>query len=74
MDPIYRQFMARRLARIKQRRCYIAIFKLIVEHNVPFTVNMNGIFFNMSHLPDELVRHIDEIIKRCEERKQTSTT
>jgi len=24
----------------------------------------------MSHLPDDLVRKIDEIIKRCEERKQ----
>jgi hypothetical protein len=26
--------MVRRLAAVKQRRCYIEIFKLIVEHNV----------------------------------------
>ena len=70
MDPIYRQFMVRRLAAVKQRKCYIHICKLIVEHDVPYTVNMNGVFFNMSHLPDDLVRKIDEIIKRCEERKQ----
>ena len=70
MGPIYRQFMVRRLAAVKQRKCYIAIFKLIVKHNVPYTVNNNGVFFNMSHLPDDLVRKIDEIIKRCEERKQ----
>ncbi|MFM7984896.1 MAG: hypothetical protein ACKPKO_36805, partial [Candidatus Fonsibacter sp.] len=31
MDPINRQFMVRRLAAVKQRKCYIAIFKLIVE-------------------------------------------
>ncbi|MFM7983661.1 MAG: hypothetical protein ACKPKO_30490, partial [Candidatus Fonsibacter sp.] len=43
---------------------------MIVQHNVPYTVNMNGVFFNMSPLPDELVRQIDEIIKRREERKQ----
>ncbi|MFM7982711.1 MAG: hypothetical protein ACKPKO_25650, partial [Candidatus Fonsibacter sp.] len=48
MDPINRQFMVMRLAAVKQRRCYIQIFKLIVEHNVPYTVNMNGVFFNMS--------------------------
>ena len=42
MDPIYRQFMVRRLAAVKQRRCYIEIFKLIVEHKVAYTVNMNG--------------------------------
>ena len=67
---MHRQFMVRRLAAVKQRICYIQIFKLIVEHDVPYTVNNNGVFFNMSHLPDDLVRKIDEIIKRCEERKQ----
>ncbi|MFM7989135.1 MAG: hypothetical protein ACKPKO_58460, partial [Candidatus Fonsibacter sp.] len=46
MDPINRQFMVRRLAAVKQRKCYIAIFKLIVEHNDPYTVNNNGVFFN----------------------------
>ena len=58
--------MVRRLAAVKQRKCYIQIFKLIVEHDVPYTVNNNGVFFNMSHLSDDLVRKIDEIIKRRE--------
>ena len=35
-----------------------------------YTVSMNDVFFNLSSLSDELVRQIDEIIKRCEERKQ----
>ena len=70
MDPINRQFMVRRIAAVKQKKCYIAIFKLIIEHNVPYTVNNNGVFFNMSPLPEELVRQINDIIKRCEERNQ----
>ena len=70
MDPIYRQFMVRRLAAVKQRRCYIEIFRLSVEHKVAYTVNMNGVFFNLSSLSDELVQQIHEIIKRSEERKQ----
>ena len=73
MDPIYRQFMIRRLAAAKQKRCYIMIFKLIVVHKVAYTVNRNGVFFNLSPLSDELVRQIDEIIKSCEQRKQNST-
>ena len=36
--------MARRLAAVKQRRFYIEIFKLIVEHKVAYTVSMNGVF------------------------------
>ena len=70
MDTTHRQFMVKRLAAVKQRRCYIEICKLIVERKVAYTVNMNGVFFNMSPLPEELVRQINEIIKRCEERKQ----
>ena len=70
MDTTYRQFMVRRLAAVKQRRCYIEIFKVIVEHKVAYTVNRNGVFFNLSPLSDELVRQIDEILKRCEQRKQ----
>ena len=34
--------MIRRLAAAKQKSCYIEIFKLIVEHKVPYTVNRNG--------------------------------
>ena len=70
MAPIYRQLMVKRLASVKQRRCYIDIFKLIVEHKVVYTVNRNGVFFNLLPLSDELARQIDEILKRREQRKQ----
>ena len=70
MDTIYRQFMVRRLAAVKQWRCYIEIFKLIVEHKVAYTVNMNGVVFNLSSLSDELAQPIEDIIKRYEQQKQ----
>ncbi len=70
MDHPYMRFMVRRLAAVKKRRCYIEIFWLIIEHKVAYTVNMYGVLFNLSSLPDELVRHINEIIKRCEERQK----
>ena len=69
MAPICRKFMIRRIAAARQKSCYIEIFKLIVEHKVYYTVNKNGVFFNMSPLPDEVVRQIDEILKKCEQRK-----
>ena len=69
MDPIYRKFMIRRIASARQKTCYIEMFKLIVDHKIDYTVNKNGVFFNLSPLPDEVVRQIDEILKRCEQRK-----
>ncbi len=61
--------MIRRLAAARQNSCYIKIFQLIVYNNVDYTVNSNGVFFDLSLLPDEVVRQIDDIIKRCEQRK-----
>ena len=72
MEPIYRKFMIRRIASARQKSCYIEIFKLIVEHKVDHTVNSNGVFFNLSPLPDEVVRQIGEILKRCEQCKAAS--
>ena len=73
MDPIYRKFMIRRIASARQKSCYIKIFKTIVEHKVDYTAKSNGVFFNLSPLPDEVVRQIDEILKRCEQRKAASS-
>ena len=72
MDPIYRKFMIRRIASARQKSCYIEISKLIADHKVDYTVNSNGVFFNLSPLPDEVVRQIDEILKRREQRKAAS--
>ena len=69
MDPIYRKFMIRRLAAARQNSCYIKIFKLIVDNNVDYTVTSNCVFLDLSPLPDEVVRQIDEIPKRREQRK-----
>ena len=69
MDPIYRKFMVRRLANARQKGCYIRIFMLIVDNNVDYTVTSNGVFFDLSPLPDEVARQIDNIVKRCEQRK-----
>ena len=69
MEPNYRKFMVRRLANARQKRCYIRIFKLIVDNKVDYTVTSNGVFFDLSPLPEEVVRQIDEIVKRCKQRK-----
>ena len=69
MGPNYRKFMIRRLANARQKSCYIRIFKFIVYNNVDYTVNRNGVFFDLSPLLDEVVRQFDEILKRREQRE-----
>ena len=77
MDPMYRKFMIRCLAAAQQNICYINIyiyiFKMITDHNVYYTVNRNGVLFDLSPTLDEVVRQIDQILKRREQRKQVAS-
>ena len=75
MNPIHKKFTIRRIRRIataRQKGCFIEIFEHIVQHEVEYMVNSNGVVFNLSPLLVEVVRQIDEIFKRCEQRKVAS--
>lgn len=45
------------------------VFKIIREHNINFSKNKNGIFFNLTAVPDEVVTKIDEFVKYCVSNK-----
>ena len=62
--------MARRIAEARQNSCYIDIFEVILKSNIDYTVTWNGVYVNLTPLSDELARQIDEILKRCEQRKE----
>ena len=70
MDPneIYKRFMIRRLSAIKRKNCYIDVFIFVLDHKIDYTVNNNGVFFNLSTLSNENIRDIDTIMKKYESR------
>ena len=70
MDPneIYKRFMVKRLSAIKRKNCYIDVFIFVLDHKIDYTVNNNGVFFNLSTLSNENIRDIDTIMKKYESR------
>jgi hypothetical protein len=46
------------------------IFKIIRQHNVVYSQNKNGIFFNLSNLTDDVVKNIDEFVSYCMSNKK----
>ena len=70
MDPneIYKRLMIRRLGAIKRKNCYIDVFIFVLDHKIDYTVNNNGVFFNLSTLSNENIRDIDTIMKKYESR------
>ena len=72
MGPIYRKFNVRHIAEARHQSCYVQIFKVILENKIDYPVRRNGVDFNLTPLSDEVARRIDEILKRCEQRKHGS--
>ena len=55
-------FLIRHINDIKNKKCYQDIFRLILNQNINYTRNNNGIFFNLALLNDELLNKIDFIL------------
>jgi len=57
-----KKFLIRRINDIKNKKCYQDIFRLLLNKNINYTRNSNGIFFNLALLNDEILNRIDFIL------------
>jgi hypothetical protein len=57
-----KMFLIRRINDIKNKKCYQDIFRLLLNQNINYTRNSNGIFFNLALLNDEILNKIDFIL------------
>ena len=64
-----KKILVKRIGDIKNKRCYLKIFKIIHGDNFKYTKNDNGIFFNLTNLPDIILSNIDTIVQYYEAKK-----
>ena len=57
-----KKFLIRRINDIKNKKCYQDIFRLLLNQNINYTRNSDGIFFNLALLNDEILNKIDFIL------------
>ncbi len=65
-----KEVLIRRIAAIKNKQCYLDILELIHSHGLDYTVNSNGIYFNLAIVPDDTINIITDIVGHCENRKR----
>jgi len=58
-----------RINNIKNKKCYLKIFRTIYNKDLKYTKNDNGIFFNLTTLPDNILYIIESIIIHYENKK-----
>jgi hypothetical protein len=65
-----KEVLIRRIEAIKNKQCYLDILELILSHGLDYTVNSNGIYFNLAVIPDATIQIIIDIVGHCENRKR----
>ena len=64
-----KKLFVKRISDIKNKKCYLKIFKTIHGDNFKYTKNDNGIFFNLTNLPDNVLSKIETILIYYENKK-----
>ena len=49
-DSYDKRFLVKRISDVSDKDCYKELFRLVLNENIDYTTNKNGIFFNISLL------------------------
>ena len=60
----FKKDLIRRIGLIKKKKAHLEIFRVIVDNNIEYTLNGNGIFFNLSAIDDGIISQIDIVVKK----------
>ena len=60
----FKKDLVRRIGLIKKKKAHIEIFRVIADNNIEYTLNGNGIFFNLSAIDDGIIGQIDIVVKK----------
>tara|TARA_B100001248_G_C27359428_1_gene445596 strand:+ start:1231 stop:1464 length:234 start_codon:yes stop_codon:yes gene_type:complete len=55
-----------RIQNIKNKKNYINLFKLIIKLNISYSINKNGIFFNLNKIDSKDLKKITNLIDSFE--------
>ncbi len=64
-----KKLFVKRIGDIKNKKCYIKIFKIIHGDNFKYTKNDNGVFFNLTNLPDSILTKIESVLIYYENKR-----
>ena len=67
---INKELLIKRIKLIDNKKCYIKLFNMILDDNINYSKNSNGVYINISILSDEILDKIDKIVRYYENNKK----
>ena len=66
-----KKILIQKISNIKSKSCYMKLFKLVHDAGISYTVNSNGVFFNIDLLNEDDLNKILQIVIFYENKKNT---
>lgn len=62
-----------RIQNLKNKKIYIKLFKYIKSNDIKYTINSNGVFFNLNQMDDIYLDNLDIFLKKMENKNNDET-
>ena len=69
-----RKQLLSRIEQIKSKNIYLQIFEIIHKDKADYTINDNGIFFNLNKLNNEILIKIEDVLNNYDKNKINKIT
>ena len=63
-----------RIQNLKNKKLYIKLFKYIISNDIKYSINSNGVFFNLNQMDDIYLDNLDVFLKKLEMNSDTLTS
>lgn len=67
-----RKQLISRLETLGSRRLYIKVFHVIHSNDIPYSTNDNGVFFDLTTVPDNVIDDIMALVLQYEKKKSAT--
>lgn len=58
--------LSKRIDNIKNKKCYSKLVKILMDNNINISINDNGVFFNLNHIPNNIIEKMEIILNYYE--------
>ena len=62
-----------RIQNLKSKKFYIKLFKIILNENIDYSTNSNGIFFNINKLTNNQFKLLLNFLDECEYKTESDS-
>tara|TARA_B100000963_G_C22162240_1_gene466528 strand:- start:92 stop:424 length:333 start_codon:yes stop_codon:yes gene_type:complete len=64
--------LSKKIKNLNDKDSYITILQFIINHNIKYTENSNGVFFNLKHLENSTIIELIDLVNQLSNKQKNN--